>query len=273
MPQQYETLVCPSCGNTNPYMADQCLRCGLSLGPIREAMAGIAQTQPASEQPGPVTRMPAIQEIAVPGPEIAEAAIRQMGMVTTASLGNHVSSWQAMIPGMADKMEIVAKVFLHQLCQRQLPGVIIGQGQLKPSTLSQPRDHWFIQRNLGWGSRATTAVCIMAFGERDLYVGWQHFERGLAALAQGGTEIYFGIAFVGAGLILSLVGAGLILIPIGIILIAHGTKKIKARLGGFQSQDSWMLSQAVDAALKEALDLVGIGKDLIQELPKGQRMI
>jgi len=68
-------------------------------------------------------------------------------------------------------------------------------------------------------------------------------------------------------------GAGLILIPIGIILTAHGTRKIKARLGGFQSQDSWMLSQAVDAALREALDLVGIGKELIRELSKGQRVI
>jgi hypothetical protein len=199
--------------------------------------------------------------------------VKQIGMVTTASLGNRVASWQAMIPGMADKTEIVTKVFLQQLDQRKLPNVSIGQGQLRLGTLSQPRGYWFVQRSLGWGSQATTAVCIAPFGERDLYVEWQHFERGLVALAQGGTEIYFGIAFVGAGLILSLTGTGLCLIPIGIILIAHGIKKIKERLGGFQSQDSWMLSQAVDAGLREALDLVGIGKELIRELPKAQRII
>jgi hypothetical protein len=42
-------------------------------------------------------------------------------------------------------------------------------------------------------------------------------------------------------------------------------------LKGFQSQDSIAFQLAVRAALDEAIDLAGISKALIQELPKEER--
>jgi hypothetical protein len=63
------------------------------------------------------------------------------------------------------------------------------------------------------------------------------------------------------GLVIGLIGliAGLV--------VATRKKSRKVSLEGFQSQDSTAFQLAVRAALEEAIDLAGISKALIQELP------
>jgi len=56
--QETKTIACPSCGSTNPYTADECLKCGLALGPMREAMAGMADTSRNRREPVLTTASP-----------------------------------------------------------------------------------------------------------------------------------------------------------------------------------------------------------------------
>lgn len=41
-------IVCPRCGNTNPFAGNHCLKCGLALAPVREAVLKQASTSPVS---------------------------------------------------------------------------------------------------------------------------------------------------------------------------------------------------------------------------------
>lgn len=193
-------------------------------------------------------------------------------------LGKEVNNWQAMLPGMAFRAEEVANRFLERVQSRNLPDTTIRQTELSSGLMTAKRPYWLVEKALGTGSRATIAVRFENSSTQDLIIEWRHFEQnvlmtGTRWLAKG-AGLYLGIGVLGAGLLTSIFGFGLFLIPIGIWIIWSSTRKKQGSdLVGDQNKDSWMLEQTVDAALREAIDLVGISKDLIREVPKGQRII
>jgi PII-like signaling protein len=204
-----------------------------------------------------------IQEVTTPEP----------GRILPEFPGQLVASWQALVPGLANKAEDVAKEFVERIKQRNLPGVTVREGMLGP--LGQRRSYWLVEQILGVGAKATTAVQIVPFGQTDLRVEWRHFEQGLVAKAKRAgirtAALFAGFIIGAAGLVTLIFGYGLILVIAGIALIIYGLtpRGERRELKGFQSQDSWALNQAVDLALREALELVDIGAESIREIPMG----
>jgi len=225
--QERKTLVCPSCGNINAYTADECLKCGLALGPVRELLAGAAV--PRAEE---VTPKPAKPE--EPAPLMPELPARPK----TEELGQYVDSWRFLIRGMGDRAEDVAARFFKQLAGRGIEGLKLSVGKLIIDVglwKRDSRDCYFVERDLGEEAVATIAVRIAQMGT-DLFVEWRHY--ALPSLKPWWRRG----------------------------LIAPREPSLK----GFQIQDSTAFQLAVRAALEEAIDLAGISKALIQELPKGE---
>lgn len=274
--QQPKTITCPSCGNINPYTADKCIKCGLALGPIREALEKAGA--PAAEE-APSTPPPPVAPSGPPSmPTRAISRIRTEG---TRDLGYLHAGTLILIRGMADKVEEVRRLFFQQSEARGISGASYSPGQLEVE--GQTRDYQFAERDLGSAAKSTIGVRIAAIGT-DLYAEWRHyvlppkeFSIGLFLLV-GGLLSLFGCALLGiaaesggAATFGALAGLG-----IG-ALIASQSRAIK--LKGFQGQDAAAFELAIRAALEEAIDLAGIAKELRTEtvyesqLPKKKRLI
>ena len=266
MAEQPKTIACPSCGNTNPYIADVCLKCGLALEPIREALEKAGAPPPVE---APVTSAPPKPKGPVPKmPELPAKGVAQ-------DIGQYVDSWRFLLRGMADKAAEIAAFFLNQLGERGVEGSSLSQGKLIVG--EESRDYYFAERDLGHGAVATMAVRIASIGT-DAFVEWGHYALPSKAFGCGTFLVVSAIAvvvgiFVAYGLFGS-EGAGVFYtISLGGIILAALIASTAGRaesLKGFQSQDSTAFQLTVRAALEEAVDLAGISKTLIQELPKGE---
>jgi|GEM_PF-1746837 len=248
--QERKTLVCPSCGNINAYTADECLKCGLALGPVRELLAGAVM--PRAEE---VTPRPAKTE--EPAPPMPELPARP----ETEKIGQYVDSWRFLIRGMGDRAEEIAARFFKQLAERGIEGLKLNVGQLVIDIgggKQDSRDYYFVERDLGEGAVAIMAVRIASVG-KDLFVEWRHHVLGRREVGCGGV-LLFGLLIVATG------GLALLLLLSPSTFRKHFSEDVG--LKGFQSQDSTAFQLAVRAALEEAIDLAGISKSLIQELPK-----
>ena len=159
--EQPKTIVCPSCGNINPYTADKCLKCGLDLGPVRESLAKAGA--PEAEE---VTTAPAKPK--EPAPPMPELPVRP----TTEEIGQYVDSWRFLIRGMGDRAEEIAARFFKQLAERGIEGLKLSVGKLIVG--DESRDYYFAKRDLGEGAVATMAVRIAQMGT-DLFVEWRHY--------------------------------------------------------------------------------------------------
>lgn len=296
--QQPKTIACPSCANINAYTADECMKCGLPLGPIREAMAKTGM--PAATEAPPVPAKP--KEPPPPLPSLPRRP-------KTEEIGDFVDSWRFLIRGMGDRAEEIAARFFKQLDERGIDGLKLYQGSIIIDVGGGRRDsrsYYFAERDLGKSALATMAVRIAPTGT-DLFVEWRHYTTPplgafawktfsritnigcLLAFAVGMYGIYKLIYTAPADLLalifspftgdLDLGGIGSIYAPclvfpaIAAIIAAAAAagKARKTSLEGFQFQDSTAFQLAVRAALEEAIDLAGISKTLIQDLPKGDR--
>jgi hypothetical protein len=246
--QQPKVIACPACGNVNAYTADECIKCGLALEPIREALAKAGDTV-AADIPTGLSQPPKSREPAPPLPELPPRS-------TGANLGNYVDGRQILIRGMGDRAEEVAARFFKQLAERGIQDVTLSFGNLITPVeggKTDTREYYFAERDLGKQAVATTAIRIAPIGT-DLFVEWRHYE--LPPITGDVNWIIF--VFL---LIFYIVPA----------LIYYYWVKNMARafnLIGFQSQDSAAFQLAVRAALEEAIDLAGISKSLIQRMSK-----
>lgn len=249
MSQQPKTITCPSCGNVNPFVADECIKCGLALGPIRDAMASSGATRP----PETVATPPQPEEPAPSLPQLQSRPTRQ-------DIGQYVDSWRFLIRGMGDRAEEIAARFFKQLEQRSIEGLTLSIGKLiidLEDGRQDSRDYYFAERNLGEDAKAIMAVRIAPTGT-DLFLEWRHYN--LPPLRERKFNW-----FIGCFLALFYVVPALIYYA----WVKSG-KDRASTLEGFQSQDSTAFQLAVRAALEEAIDLAGISKALIQELPKDE---
>jgi hypothetical protein len=242
--QQPEAITCPSCGNINVYTADECLKCGLGLGPIRVAMAEAGTPGAAM-----ITSAPAKPK--EPAPPLPELPPRP----TTEKVGDYVDSWCFLIRGMGDRAQEIAARFFKQLADRGIEGLKLNVGELIIDVGGgklDSRDYYFVERDLGEGAVATMAVRIAPTGT-DLFVEWRHYV--LPPIGGDIDWVVFAILFI-------------FTVPAFVYLWWVKNKARASSLKGFQGQDSTAFQLAVRAALDEAIDLAGISKALIQQLPK-----
>ncbi len=281
-----KTLVCPRCGNTNAYEAGNCLKCGLALAPIREAMAKASgplegeATAPGPEAMEPPSAPPPVirSESSVVPPQPA-GTIRKEG---TDDLGYLYGGRLTLIRGMGKRVAQVRKLFFQQSEARGIPGASYSPAQLEVE--NQTRDYQFAERDLGSSAKANIGVRIAEIGT-DLYVEWRHYVLPPIEFDAGIFLVVGVIAFLFAcplfGIMSKSLDAGVAIgLIVAILLGAWLAGRSRAIvLKGFQGQDSDAFQLAIRAAIDEAIDLAGIAKELRTEteyrsqLPQRKRLI
>jgi len=193
------------------------------------------------------------------------------GVLAWQALGKHLDSWNAVIPGMAEKVKDVEYDALGAFCQRvrrEIPGVSIELGRLALALAQPVRSFSLVQKKLGLGATVTMAVRIARIGDY-LFVEWHLFERGRLTAR---IEYYLGTGFVGAGVLtlflagggpILIAGGGLILIAIGGAIIWHAQRTPKLALTGTRRDESRAFREIVNSSLRDALISVGIPEDTI----------
>lgn len=287
MSTQAKIITCPRCGNTNAFDADQCLKCGMALGPVRQLLAKEALGIDASGKFAGTERAAPERE-KEPPPPLPDLPPRQKREL----IGTLVDSERFLIRGMGDRAAEIAARFFGQLNARNISGLQLGSGQLSINTdgKADSRVYYFAERDLGHQARAIMAVQIAPIGT-DLFVEWRHY--AVPPLGAFHWGIFLGVGGIGAFIMVmtlgcfmtfavtglskvaidssSILGIGFNLLCFGTLgvgtLIAWG-KARKGSLQGFQFQDNTAFQLAVRAALEEAIDLAGISKALIQHYPK-----
>jgi hypothetical protein len=177
---------------------------------------------------------------------------------TTEKVGDYVDSWRFLIRGMGDRTEEIAARFFKQLAERGVEGLKLNLGKLIIDVgggEQDSRDYYFVERDLGKEAVATMAVRIAPIGT-DLFVEWRHYV--LPPRGDVNWVVFVFLLFV-------------YIVPAFVYLWWVTEHSRASSLKGFQSQDSIAFQLAVRAALDEAIDLAGISKALIQELPKEER--
>ena len=297
--QQPRTIACPSCGNINPYAADECIKCGLALEPIREAL-GKASGSPTvhakavapAEMPpvpdrGPTARSASpVREVEAGPQETAPGAVRtrkeappELGYLWRFfmgwDLGFLTGGNLTLIRGMADRLKEVRRLFFERSEDRGISGASYSLDRLDVE--GQIRDYQFAERDLGSSAKATIGVRIADIGS-DLYVEWRHY-------ALPPKEFFFGlfvlagfIAFVASFTLFAILTQdGGVAFVIGAIVATVvgawvGSQARGARLRGFQSQDSDAFQLAIRAAIDEALDIAHVSKELRIDTPYTSRL-
>jgi len=111
-------------------------------------------------------------------------------------------------------------------------------------------EYLIFQRKLGLGLFTSMAVSMEPHGV-DLAVDVRRMEISLLGTSSNVLRVFFGIAFIGAGLLtIALMGAGIILIIVGIFLIPW---KVTSALSNDYKSKSEFLSSAVTQSLDKVL--------------------
>ena len=242
-PEPAKTITCPSCSNINPTMVDECLKCGLDLRPIKDALAkaGIITLDSSSsplvlDRPKPII------------PTFPEKEKEDLGKLLEGEL--------VLIRGAGDARDDMVGYFFQRLFDHEIPNLEMSEGTLLVD--NQQRQYYFIQKYLQKSNRflggmqgrplATIAVTIFKSG-KDLMIEWRNYIRTSANIM--GMVKVVGMAYVTAGVSL---------------LFKEGRTVRDPSLRGFEDQDNSVMQLGVRAALEEAIDLCGINHNLVQNL-------
>lgn len=235
MSPQPTTLHCPTCGNINPYTADVCLRCGLPLTPIREAMGkagAAAQAVPPVEKPRPpAPPMPALAQWLKKGRDI----------------GSQTATHQILIREAAKHAEEIASRFFARLQQKGIQGITLSKGNLAAHNASH--GYYFVEKDLGEDAMATMAVRIDPSGS-DLVVQWRHYNlpprRTLVeTLGMTAASFVYIVPFLPAGLL----GAGAAQVAAWVIAMTKG-------ISVYELQNSWGYYQSEASLISTIFGLV-----------------
>ncbi len=246
--EQPNTIICPSCGSINPYTADECLKCGLALELVREALGKASVPSPAETPVASALKKPK-QLVS----KVAEPPSR--GVVS--DIGQCVDSRRFLLRGMADKAEEIKALFFEELDKQGIEGLSVSRGEMIVE--DESRDYYFAERDLGKGAVAVMAVRIVSI-DTDTFVEWRHFE--LPSLKEPW------IRWLKGG-----IGCLTVFYIFGIFLILDALEPRAGSLTDSQSQDSTALQLAVRTVLEEAIDLADISKELIQAVEKEPRKV
>lgn len=178
-------------------------------------------------------------------------------------IGDYQAGWRALIEGMADKEDEVAAKFLELTKEHDFPDIRHATAKLTEKVIGeqiQSRDYYVIEKPYPNGGKSTLAVRAAPYG-KDLYVEWLQYELGI---------INWPLIII-AGVVGTAATCG-----IGLLLFVPGfawavlAGYLRRDLTHFEKQDSWALRAGVDTCLKQAIDRVGISKELVHEIPEGQ---
>lgn len=257
--QKSATIACPACGNINPYLQDECMKCGTPLTPIREALENIKVV--------PKNKSPESPKSIEPPPPLPELPSRPEQNRT----GKFFNSNAFLIRGMGERAEEIAARFFNKLAARNIQGLTLSVGNiiLNLGEKQDSRQYYFAERDIGDGALAIMAVRINPVGT-DLYIEWRNY-----ALPSWQPRSPFSWFWFIVGLIFYIIPG---------ILYYYNYEKNKDKppeyrksdLEGFQFQENEAFQLTVRAALEEAIDSAGISKSYIQNIStddKSERVI
>lgn len=236
-------LTCPSCGNINPSTVDSCLKCGLNLVQIKEALvkAGVLA---AVEGNTKTENKKIFTPRSLPHKDESE------------DLGDEVATDILYFPGKYEEKEDAISAFISELESHQIPNIEISSGELVIE--KQARQCVFAQiylesqdsKILGvtksdkQRARSTIAVRIDTSG-KDLIIEWRNFLR--KSVTVGGFAAAATAAYLTGGLSL---------------LAKQGRSGRALSLKGFENPDNDVFAVTVFTALKDAIDDIGLNMDL-----------
>jgi len=257
MDQLPETIACPYCGNINPYMQENCMKCKKPLGPIRAAMQSGTWAEQAQMPPKPIEPAPAM-------PDLPKGTVDKIKYLGRKSF---------LIRGMGDKNIEIAARFFKRLNEKDLKDVSLSTGQLGVeigSGQQETRDYYFVRKNLDIFTYLLMAIRIAPSGP-DLYVEWRHYFYRKLPYKQWWWWLVLALGFIGVFSIdpsdegwIWVMSWLVILVGIFGGLIYTGLYSQNNQLKGFQLQENEIFQLSVRATLEEAIDLAGIPKSLIQ---------
>jgi hypothetical protein len=246
MEQLPETLVCPFCGNVNPFTQENCIKCKKPLGPIREAMESGLNTDPKeaaavslkNDEPSP------LQRNIEPPPPLPEFTKEYIGTIKFQNRNSFL------IRGAANRDIEIAARFFKRLAEKDIKNISLSTGELSVNSTTgqqESRDYYFIKKYLDERTFLLMAIRIAPVGS-DLYVEWRHYYYRKPAHYNGWWWLI--IPFWG-GLVYT--------------MFFYNADDI---LIGFQPQEDEMFELSIRATLEEAIDLAGISKTFIQDVGK-----
>ena len=195
-------------------------------------------------------------------------------------LGERVDGWADIVLGAGDEAELARRQLEVIIKRKSFPGTLVSSEMISPSFGGQSRNFILVEMDSG----ATVAAYIGSFG-RDLYAKWDIYVRKFVE-----TSLVYGIlGFSGiVGVILGLILGGLIGGPFGtfsfggflaglffgtsmalfplvffILGLGYIVKQnilgfIFKEMDEFQIDDMGALSLAIDKAMRDTLDAIGI---------------
>lgn len=267
MNQLPETIGCPYCGNVNPYLQENCMKCKKPLGPIRAAM----QPGTEAEQPKQAQTSPTAIEPPPPMPSLPKGSVNDYKNIDRKSF---------LIRNAGDRGTEIAARFFKRLNEKNLEKVFFSTGVLGVDIGSgkrETRDYYFVRKDLDVCTFLLMAVRIAPSGP-DLYVEW----RNLYYRRPPYNWLWWIILFVGIILMVVagfaegsnsfdaiigwLYGIGGLALTVGLCggMFYHQSYTNKKLLIGFQVQENEIFQLSVRATLEEAIDLAGISKSMIQ---------
>lgn len=274
--KQPDNIICPSCGNVNPFALEQCLKCGLPLTAVRELLTTVRDAvAPSSTTPA--------QEASHPAPPLPDLSMRSGEKLPW----KYIDGKRILIRGMGDRAIEIAGWLYDIVEERQIERVKRSVGSLTyhlDDGKSDSRDYYFLERDLGEEAMATMAVHIAPKG-KDLFIEWEHYETPPThEISNGcvgwivGIVIYIILVFIGivtkdtATIVIMILAIGPLVAGISGAAAGNANKNKERMLSliGFQNQESSAFRMAVRDALNEAIDKAGISKALIQGLPKDE---
>lgn len=239
-------LTCPSCGNINPNTVNTCLKCGLNLVPIKEALikAGVlAAVEGETKTEIKKKFTPRI----LPKKDESE------------DLGAEVATDILYFPGKFEEKENLISAFVSEIESHQIPNIEISYGELviekqarncvfaQIFVESQDSKIMGITKNDKQRARSTIAVRIDASG-KDLILEWRNFLRKsvtVGGIAAAATAAYF---------------------TAGISLLAKQGRSGRAlSLKGYENPDNDVFAMTVFTALKDAIEDIGLNIDLAKK--------
>lgn len=244
-----DTIVCPFCGNVNPFAQDNCIKCKKPLGPIRDAMGYKLETGDNTRNSSP----PPIPELSDRPVPIDKKNSEALKFITKDAF---------LIRGMGSRLGDVTAYFYKKLVDRNITEFNFSKGVISLSTegnVEDSRPFYFAERHLGEGALSIMAVRFALSGS-DLYVEWRNY--ALPSIRQKEKFNFGKLA------LWYVAGVGIGAFVYGFNLLTQ--KDRKENLEGFQSQDNQAFQLSVRAALEEAIDLAGISKSFIQKLSNGE---
>jgi len=248
LPEQLKTITCPICSNVNPVSCNNCIKCGMDLKPIKQALVeqGLLPEIEATTAANSETREKQ-PEHAQERPKNIEATPLMVPLQRgTFGKLTFIVGGSFLIRGMSEKKPEITTRFFKRLEEKDLKNITISTGELSVdigSHQQESREYYFVRKDIDVYTYLLMALHIVSIGP-DLYIEWRNYYHK--------HKPYNGWWW-------------LLIVYGGIIYTLYYLLSFPNILKGFQNQENEMFRLSVRTTLEEAVDQAGISKSLIQQ--------